>query len=143
MFTTTNTKNIISATEYQQIYQDDNLPNTLVFKWLSSTANADTKTFLNEIVLAAKIIKQIKPQNILLLSNDLKFVITPSIQERINQILLPVYLQNNVKKLAVVLPQNMLLKIAVETTVDYQKPSHKFITKYFSSEKEAAMWLMY
>ena len=129
---------MILNTAYQQAWIEDKI---LVFRWKPETSNMTGKEYIQEIVLSANLIREQRKPYILLLSKDMKFIISVTLQEFANDIFLPAYNQSGVKKFAVVIPEHLMVTMSVGQTIEAERILHKFETRYFSDELEARRWL--
>jgi hypothetical protein len=86
-----------------------------------------------------------KPPNLLINVVDLRFPITPELQEWINQEIVPRFFGLNVKKVAYVMPTEFIEKLSMEQM--YDEISHTLSQEvpetninYFKSEADALRW---
>lgn len=126
-------------TNYQECFWDKE-NKILNFVWLSTTKDLDDEVFKNEIKEAGEWVKKYSPDYILLDSQNLQYVITPNLQEWMNEILVPIYIGVGVKKLAVLVSGDLFTKISVEQTIE-ELPELPFAFRYFQDEKEMRTWL--
>ena len=130
-----------NLSNYQQVgFEEAN--NILIFKWLLTTANMSEAEFIEEIKKASKTINSYKDCKVLLLSKDMRFAISPDIQLKANEILLPAYNSAKVKKLAILIPEELVTELSVEQTIEEKEDEHNFKSNFFSEEEEARKWLM-
>ncbi len=129
---------MILQTKYQEVWQENDF---LVFRWLPATAQMTAEQYTQELKKAAEIIAKYKPANILLISKDFNYVIPINQFDEVNDILLPVYNSAGVEKLAVIEPESIIVTLSMSKTIDETRPYRNFITRYFSTEREARDWL--
>ena len=129
---------MLLKTKYQECWLEQD---TLVFKWLAETSKMTDEEFFIEIEKAADIIKKQKKPKVLLLAKELYYLISLAIQQKVNQIFLPVYNDSGVKYLAIVLPKDMISLLAIEQTLEETRLIRKFEVRFFLEEKEAREWL--
>ena len=120
----------------------DNTNNILEFKWLENTRVMNEQEFINEINLTGEKIKKYKDCNVLLLSQEMKFAIVPELQLKANEILLPAYNTSGVKKLAVIIPKELISEMSIEQTIEEKQEEHVFKTKFYADKTEARKWLI-
>ena len=130
-----------NLSKYQQVSFEEK-SNVLVFKWLPATEKMTTEEFVEDIKIAAKTMMQYKECKVLLLSQDMRFVISPDIQEKANEILLPAYSDAGVKKLAIIVPLELVSEMSLEQTVEENQDKHAFRTHFFADEKSAREWII-
>ncbi len=127
---------------YYQIIEVFPESKTIVFYWKPSTQFMTEEEFVKELQLIARTMAANAPiHNVLLKTKDMNFIITPPMEDKLNEILIPVYKASGVKRLAVVMPEEMLMQIAVESTIEAEKPRHTFTTRYFKDCESAKKWL--
>ncbi len=125
--------------KYQQAWIDGDI---LVYRWLPETVKMNDSEYIEEIRKAAGVLRQQKKPYVLLMAKDLLFIISLTLQQEANDILLPAYNESGVKKLAVVVPRHMIATLSVQQTIEEKRIFHKFETRFFSDEQEAREWLL-
>lgn len=113
----------------------------MCFEWLQSTKKITDAHFLKEANLIAKTIKKVSPKKIIVKSENLMYPLSPNIQKKFDDIILPAYIDVNLEKLAFIMPQGLFEKLSIEQTIDISKQKHTFDTKFFSDEIFALEWL--
>ncbi len=130
---------MILNTKYKQAWIEGDI---FVFRWKPETVMMKEKEYIQEIILDADVIRKHRKPYILLLTKEMQFVISITLQEFANDILLPAYNDSGVKKLAVVVPEHMIVTMSVEQTIEERRLLHSFETRFFSDEEEAREWLL-
>ena len=99
-----------------------------------------TEDFKKEMHLFAELCEKHKPKRELVHLFDMKYTISPEVQEWMNNEIFPKY-ENIIKRMAFLLPTEFITQIAVEQTME-EEVGLKFIQKYFDNEEDARKWLM-
>lgn len=129
----------IYKTDYQTInlLEDGSIINNV---WSPSTATLDEEGFKKEIEHFEAQISQHKPKAILGDTLQLRFPISPEVQQWIGEFLFPSVARAGVKKYAVIVSVDLITQLSVEQTVDEEK-SGSFVFRYFSDSNKALEWL--
>ncbi len=125
--------------DYQKVWTEGNI---LIFKWLPGTFKMSEQEYIEEIKKAAQIINKQRKPYIMLLAKEMLFIIPLSLQQKVNDILLPAYNESGVRKLAVIVPEQIIPTLSIEQTIEERRIYHNFTTRYFSDEDQARKWLL-
>jgi len=93
-----------------------------------------------ELLSYVEQIKTYKPQKTISDLRDFSYPIVPSLQEWHAKTLFPVAESVGIKKVAILLPQELFSLVSAQQTLEEDKQG-KFQTKYFENEKDAYNWL--
>ena len=88
-----------------------------------------------------KMVEKYKPTKALIDTLQFGFIIAPKVQEWTNENLFPRILALGVKRVAILLPEEIVLQLALEQVMT-ESLGIEFETKYFSNEAEARSWLL-
>jgi hypothetical protein len=131
----------IARTKFQIILYDNDIQ-LMDFSYLPNvTHKLNDKKFIKEVKVGAEMIEKYLPKKILVQTKNLEFYISPDLQVIVNDILLPVYKLAKLKKLAFLMPEDVILEMSIEQTVQENVVFHFFQTKYFHDINEAYNWL--
>ncbi len=104
------------------------------------TAHMTATEYINELKIFIKLVKQHRPKYVLGDMIEFGFVITPDIQEWINENLFTVYQEIGFKKIAILLSKEFIASLSIEQTMD-EDSSKSFKTAFFDNAKTAQAWL--
>ncbi len=123
-----------------EIFPDKRL---ILFEWKPSTELMTQDEFINELKLITQTLDEHKGkmEKALILTQNLKFLLTPSNQKTLNNILAPAYQKSGIKKIAIVLPKDDIQQISVEDAIEDGKEVTKVETRLFTDEIHARSWL--
>lgn len=88
----------------------------------------------------ASLVRAYQPENIFVNAHDFDFLLFREMQEWINQNVIAVYNDINLKKWAIVIPPQFLNQLGIEQTIE-ANPANTFETQYFETEQEAMEWI--
>ena len=88
----------------------------------------------------AKAIRLHKPENILVDARTFNFIIPKEVQDWINQHVITVFNEVQLKKWAIIIPLQFLNQVSIEQTIE-ANPGNTFEVQYFEHEEEATQWL--
>jgi hypothetical protein len=116
---------------------------TLENAWLPSTLHLTDEEFMVEQKKFAKLIKQYGCRLILGNTQQMRFVITPTLHERIRQEIFGANESIAIDRLAVVVSEDPLAQVATEIALEegMQAAPQETPTRYFASREAALAWL--
>lgn len=88
----------------------------------------------------ASLVRNYQPENIFVDATEFDFLILKEMQEWINENVIAVFNDINLKKWAIVVPPRFLHQVSIEQTIE-ANPLNTFKTQYFETEQEAMDWL--
>ena len=88
----------------------------------------------------ASLVREHQPENIFVDASQFNFLIQKEMQEWINDNVIAVYNDINLKKWVIVIPPQFLHQVGIEQNID-ANPLNTFKTQYFETEREALDWL--
>ncbi|MBN2663859.1 MAG: hypothetical protein JXR68_09440 [Bacteroidales bacterium] len=125
-----------------QVIKFDELFSIIEFSWLPGVTNKlNDKKYIEELKIGADYIINLKPQNVIVKYENFDYPISPDVQEKVNDLLLPAYFVAKIKKLAFLKPHDIIDVWAVEQIIDERMILHTFDTKLFSDEQKALDWI--
>ena len=88
----------------------------------------------------ASLVRNYQPESIIVDARKFEFLLLTDMQEWINRNVIAVYNDINLKKWAIVIPQQFLQQVSIEQTIE-ANPANTFKTQYFETEQEAMAWV--
>jgi hypothetical protein len=90
-------------------------------------------------------LRQYNPPYVVINLVELRFVVTPELQEWVNQEIIPHFFNSGVKKIAYIMPTEFIEKLSIEQVHDevattLQNEGAETQTNYFDNESEALRW---
>ncbi len=113
---------------------------TLHLHFLSDTEKMDEAQYKGEIGAYIKAIHTYKPKNILAHTTDFGFIITPALQEWVNEQVISLFPSIGLKKHAIVVSQSLFSQVSIAQTMDEAEDA-SFQNKYFEDESLAWQWI--
>lgn len=100
------------------------------------------ETYRQEINNFFEVVKKCEPQFVLLDATQANYNVQPETQEWMVTTHFPVYVKIGLKKMAILMSQDIITQLSLEQTIDEGKEANDpFETQYFSQESEAQQWL--
>ncbi len=130
---------MLISTKYLEAWEDNKI---LCFRWLPPTSEMSVQEYFEHLEESAKVIEKAGKQYICLDTSKLNFTIPLNLHDKINDILLPAYEKSSIKKLAIVMPQELIKNLSISETISKQKHLHDFESKYFPELEAAKEWLL-
>lgn len=131
---------ILYKSNYYQISYDQTYQ-LIHYYHPSETFNMTPIEYLQELQATIKYSKLYQPKLGLGDLRDFQFIITPDLQEWINEHIYPIIQSISLQKHAVLLPPQFVVQLSVKQAVEIS-PNKSFETQYFSDESEARKWLL-
>jgi hypothetical protein len=131
---------IIHSSKFLQLSYEQNTQ-TLVVLWLTTSSEMSEDNFKTEIHVITNAVRQTKAIFVLGLTKEMRYTIVPALQEWHNGVLFPAFAEVGVKKLAVVVSNDIFALMSIEQLIE-DVADAKFITRYFDEELVARDWLM-
>ncbi|GAA4839295.1 hypothetical protein [Algivirga pacifica] len=130
-------KKVFEST-YQTIFYDS-LSDTLTKKWNPMSSAMDEDVFKKEVLEIVQMVGRHQPKNVLDDTQNFRFTITSDLQDWVNSEVLPSFIENGIKKYAVVVSEEIFSKVSIEQTLrDQDSPIQN---RYFDSDTDARLWL--
>lgn len=109
-------------------------------QWKSASLHMDDTDFQESIIGIQTAILTAKPRNIFADTLHMKYAIVPELQEWHNEIIFPAMVSVNVRKLGIVVSQDIFTQISIEQLIE-DSINNEIQVRYFSSEESALQWL--
>ncbi|OJJ17747.1 hypothetical protein BKI52_28195 [marine bacterium AO1-C] len=113
----------------------------IVFTWLLTSSTMSVDTYKKEMWQVADIQVTYKAYKPLVDIRDFQFVMTPPIQEWVDQNILEKFLKAGIQKVAYVASNDAFTQVAVEQAMNEAYGS-TFKAQYFKTYEEARNWLL-
>ncbi|NJL11628.1 MAG: STAS/SEC14 domain-containing protein [Microscillaceae bacterium] len=104
------------------------------------TSDMCAEEYIDELRAFIRLVKKYQPRYVLGDMVDFGFVITPDIQEWVNENLFTVYQEIGFKKIAILMSKEFVASLSIEQTMEENR-SNSFQTAFFENEKMARAWL--
>ena len=111
------------------------------YVFFEATELMKPEEYIEELTVFIDLVKKYKPKRVLGDMINFKFVITPDIQEWVNENLFSVYIEIGFKKIAILLSTSFVEQVSIQQTLE-EAESGSFATAYFDDEKTALAWLL-
>jgi len=118
----------------------DEKNSVIVDKFLSSTYRMLEHQFKDEMHVFVEMCQKYQPQRELVHLLDMKFIITPEVQDWMNQKIFPTY-EKMIKRMAFLMPTEYITSLSVDQTMQ-EEVGRKFLQSYFDDETKAVHWLL-
>lgn len=138
-------KQLVKSSQYVDFYyEEDNQLITAV--WLPATKELlDDELYKKACILTGEICKEYKPKSWIVDNRTLFFIITPDLQEWIDQEITPIFKSVSLLKMAVLLiedsSEHLFENISMEQLMDEENTKAAWDTQFFSDEEQARAWL--
>lgn len=109
--------------------------------WRAATADMTAKQFQEHLHTFAHCTEQYHPHGILVLAEDMGFVIPPAIQEWHDEYIVPRYSDAGVQKMAFILPHSFAAQVTTAQTFEEQTAQELISMEFFDNEIAAREWL--
>ena len=109
--------------------------------WKDYKTELTDELFKKEMLQQAEFYRQYKPKLMLIDARNLKYYIDHDTQLWINQNAVMPLIQGGCKKLAMVLPPEVIAKISLQQTMS-ESVAQNLETKYFEDPEDALNWLL-
>jgi len=130
---------ILSDSKYQLI-QYDTETRIIGNVWKLETEKSTADEFKAEIAKFGEFIAKKKPVGILGNTLNLRFPITPDVQNWIVSDFYSVIIKTGTRKFAVLVSTDLLTGLSVEQTVEENK-EEELMMKYFDDSEKAKLWI--
>ncbi len=110
-------------------------------RWLEESGNMSTEEYKSEMLKYVDLVKKYRPDKALIDNFKCGYAIEPVVQEWVNENFFPPILAVGVKRIAILMPEEIVLQLSLEQVMEESR-GLEFETKYFSNEQVAREWLM-
>ncbi|OJJ18467.1 hypothetical protein BKI52_22900 [marine bacterium AO1-C] len=107
----------------------------------AATFDMTPAQYLEELKVIIKYTREYQPKVGLGDLRDFQFIITPDLQEWIDEHLYPITQEIKLQKHAVLLPPEFVVQLSVKQALEIN-PNKVFETRFFTNEQEARQWLL-
>jgi len=135
---------LVFENSYRKIYFEQ-AAQLIYVDWTPETAKMSVKEWENEMLITLKITDQYRPSHFLLDQTNLFFVLTPQLLHWTAEQLNKKWIEIGVKKVAVLLSQELMAKIPMKLMADDTKELHipnQFYIRYFTNLEKAKAWIL-
>lgn len=129
----------IHKSKYVEILFDET-KSLIIDKFLPETDEMTTEDFKKEMHIFVKMCERYRPTKELVHLIDMNYIITPVIQEWLNDEIFSQY-ANIIKKIAFFMPSQLMTSISIKQTMD-EEMGQGFVNDYFDNEQKALDWLL-
>ncbi|WP_375562887.1 STAS/SEC14 domain-containing protein [Bernardetia sp. OM2101] len=113
----------------------------LELTWLPATADMTSEEYKDEHVNLLKFMLEQKTKRVLGNIKQLGFVVSPEVQEWMNENIFAPVMEKGFSKLAIVMSTEFLAQLSIEQAME-EEVGQQIITKYFDDKEEAREWIM-
>ncbi|MBX2841777.1 MAG: hypothetical protein KTR26_08390 [Flammeovirgaceae bacterium] len=128
--------NILHTSKFHEVLIDTS-SSLIISRWFPTTIDMRDDDYRNEMLIFRDQIKKFKPVKLLSYCRDLKYLISPDIQEWVNK---EIFVGETNMKVAVLMSEDLFSQVAIEQTLEGEKGS-LFETMFFTDDKAAEEWL--
>ena len=114
--------------------------NTVKVQWLPASKNMMPEDFQKQILTEAEVFRKYSPAKVLADTQNLFYTIVATEQEWHNQIIMPIFAEIQLKKLAVLMSKDVFAGFSVNQILDNDTAA-SYKTRYFNAEADAQKWL--
>ena len=130
----------IFRSKYQQIFFDKDCK-SMYFYWKNHEI-VNIKKFVKELTEGISLIESFLPVNLLLDMSNFTFLVSPEEQNKVKNFIHPMIEYVDLQNVAVVLPDDEVIKLSVMQTVEEAKLKDEQIeVKFFRKKDIAEKWL--
>lgn len=115
--------------------------NYQVNTWLSESKNLDNEAFKEEVSEQAKVALEKSPSAFITDATSFLFTMHPEVQEWVNNTIFQDMRQAGVKKLALLLSNDIVTQLSIEQLID-DDPIKGFVTVFFDDIEKAKEWIL-
>lgn len=113
----------------------------LTCQWTSASEKMKAEDFKREILNYAQKSLELKAKYLLGNTLDFRFTIAPDVQKWHDDVVAPLYLEANVKKIALIVSADLFAHVSVTQTLEEEKID-VLTTQYFEDVETARAWLL-
>lgn len=106
----------------------------------SESKNMEDARYREEILELCRHLEEHKPKGVVGNMKEMFFTITPDTQEWLNESLFGTYFKIGLKRLALIVSEELFAAVSIEQTVD-ESEKLPFEVKYFESVEEGMAWV--
>jgi hypothetical protein len=130
---------MLLQSEYLTIFQLPEIQG-IAIQWHESSEKMSTDDFRGAIIAEKDAIDTVKPRAVFADTLNMRYTITPELQEWHNTIIFPAFEAAGTQKLGILVSQDLFAQISIEQLID-DSSVEGLQTKYFSSKESALEWL--
>lgn len=112
----------------------------IAIQWQEASIRMSEDDFRKAIMAEKEAIDAVKPRAIFADTLNMRYTITPELQEWHNTIIFPAFEAAGTRKLGILVSQDLFAQIAIEQLID-DGSTQDIQTRYFSSAEGALEWL--
>lgn len=121
----------------------DSLTGIMTSSWLPETEKMDKEAYKKEMLSLCDLLEKFESGLLLSNTKNLRFTITPELQEWTTQEIAPRLTENQLKKQAVVIPEEIFSQVSMEQVIsDVEEKEHQHQTRFFPDAGKAKEWLL-
>lgn len=111
----------------------------IISRW-QTPANLQESVYRQELSNYFECVKEHQPKCVLIDAVAANYAITVETQKWIVDSFFPIYKEIGLKKMAILLPEEIISNLSIEQTMDENKDPNLMQTMYFNDEKDALEW---
>lgn len=120
------------------LYLEDSLIELI---WLPATLDITTEEYKHEHVELLKVVLEHKIAKVLANTKDLGVVITPEVQEWMNENIFLPAMENGFNKIAIIVSTEFFTQLSIEQAME-EEVGQKIKTGYFDNREDAKEWIL-
>ncbi|WP_020532908.1 hypothetical protein [Flexithrix dorotheae] len=128
--------NKLHSSKFHEVLLDSSY-SLIVSKWFATSIDMKDDDYRNEMLTLRDQIKEFRPEKMLSFCEDLKYLISPDIQEWVNN---EIFDGKTKMQVAILMSEDLFSQVAIEQTFEGEK-GFLFKTKFFTKYKVAEEWL--
>lgn len=126
------------TSKFSDVFANENM---MEIHWKPESSELNEDSFKEEISAFANSSGQSNPSSIFVNAIEYGFSITIELQNWHDENIIPQYTKAGVRKMAFILPQDLVTQLSIEQTFDENQAKSRIQVQYFSDELEAKSWL--
>ncbi len=120
------------------LYLEDSLIELI---WLPATKDITTEEYKNEHVELLKVVLEHKIVKVLANTKDLGSVVTPEVQEWMNENIFLPAMENGFNKIAIILSNEFFTQLSIQQAME-EEIGQRITTRYFDELEQAREWIL-
>lgn len=112
----------------------------IISSW-HTPADLEESVYRQELTNYFECVKEHQPKCVLIDAVDANYAITVETQKWIVDTFFPIYKEIGLKKMGILLPEEIISNLSIEQTMEENKDPNMMQTRYFNEKKEALEWL--
>lgn len=130
----------IYDSRFQTIFFDEEA-SLFEFSWTDNSADMTSDEYQQAMLAYANQVERFKPLKVLVDTRNQQYIISTEMQEWTNQTILTRVLAAGLKRVAIVVPEDLIAHLSIEQAMT-EEVGLQFETQYFDNDQKAREWLL-